>query len=227
LDYGNAKTLDATYNSRLQAASFSIPGVMSKAYDYSADGQLRFSSDLLNHKFDRFYSHDHLGRLTEAFSGAEARGEAATNDRPYKQTFAYDGFSHLTNRSSNNWNDYYTMPPDSYTNDRRDGWDYDAEGNLLASVDATYTYDATGEIRTVGTYEPQSTTTRGLDGAGQQVRTVESTFNETSQAWTTTTTYYVHSTVLGRQVLTELGEDGTKARTFVYAGGAVLATQKF
>jgi YD repeat-containing protein len=224
LSYGDSKTLDATYNSRLQAASFSIPGVMSKTYDYSADGQLRFSSDLLNHKFDRSYSHDHLGRLTAAFSGAEARGEAASNDRPYKQTFAYDGFNHLTERTSINWGDSYMMPPDSYVNDRRDGWEYDAEGNLLGSPEATYTYDARGEIRTAGTYEPQSTTTRGLDGDGQQLRTVESTFNETSQAWTTTTTYYLHSTVLGGQVLTELGENGAKARTFVYTGGAVLAT---
>jgi YD repeat-containing protein len=224
LSYGDSKTLDATYNSRLQPASFSIPGVMSKTYDYSADGQLRFSSDLLNHKFDRSYSHDHLGRLTAAFSGAEARGEAATNDRPYKQTFTYDGFNHLTVRTSNNWNDYYTMPADSYVNDRRAGSDYDAEGNLLGSPEATYTYDARGEIHTAGTYEPQSTTIRGLDGDGQQLRTVESTFNETTQAWASTTTYYLHSTILGGQVLTELAEDGAKARTFVYAGGAVLAT---
>jgi hypothetical protein len=110
LDYGNAKTLDATYNSRLQAASFIIPGVMSKAYDYYADARLRFSSDLLNHKMDRFNGYDHAGRIKEAFSGAEARGEAANKDPPYKQnkqTFAYDGFDHLTERTSMKWNDYY------------------------------------------------------------------------------------------------------------------------
>jgi YD repeat-containing protein len=226
LTYGNAKTLSATYNARLQAASFNIPGVMSKTYDYYADGQLRFSSDLMDHRFDRSYSHDQIGRLKEAFSGAEARGETPTNDRPYKETFAYDGFSHLTNRTSTNWNDVYSTS-DSYTNHRRDGWSYDAEGDLSASVDATYSYDAAGDIRTAGTYEPQSTTTRDLDGDGQQLKTVESIFSETAQAWTTTTIYYVHSTVLGGQVLTELGTDGAKTRTFVYAGGTVLAWQRF
>ena len=53
------------------------------------------------------------------------------------------------------------MPSDSYTNNRRDGWDYDAEGNLLSNFEVTYSYDAAGEIRTAGTYEPQSTATRG------------------------------------------------------------------
>jgi YD repeat-containing protein len=169
LNYGNSKTLDATYSARLQAATFNIPGVMSKTYDYYADGSLRFSSDLLEHKFDRSYSYDHSARMTQAFSGAEARGEPATNDRPYRETFSYDAFSHLTNRNSNNWNDFYSMS-DSYLNNRRDGWDYDVEGNLLGSFDATYTYDAAGDIRTVGTYEPQSTTTRGLDADQRQVR---------------------------------------------------------
>ncbi len=226
LNYGNTRTLNATYNSRLQPASFNIPGVMSKTYDYFADGQLRFSSDLLDHKFDRSYSHDHLGRLKQAFSGAEARGEPATNDRPYKQTFGYDGFSHLTNRNSNHWSDFHSLA-DSYTNNRRDGWDHDAEGNLLASPDATYTYDAAGAIRTVGTWEPQSTTTRSLDGEGRQVKTVESTYNDAAGIWVTTTTYYLRASVLGGQVLAELAVDGAKTRTFVYAGGAVLAQQKF
>jgi len=41
-----------------------------------------------------------------SFSGAEARSEAPTNDRPYRETFAYDALGHLTNRSSNNWSDF-------------------------------------------------------------------------------------------------------------------------
>ena len=63
--------------------------VISKTYDYYSDGQLRFSSDLLDHKFDRFYSYDHMARLVQAFSGAEARGEPATDDRPYKMLMSY------------------------------------------------------------------------------------------------------------------------------------------
>ncbi|MBC8029018.1 MAG: hypothetical protein H7Z16_02820, partial [Pyrinomonadaceae bacterium] len=224
LEYGSAKTLDATYNSRLQAASFVVPGVLSKTYDYQADGRLRFSSDLLEHKYDRFYSFDHAARITQALSGGEARGEPATNDRPYKQTFSYDGLGHLTNRNSNHWNDFYSLS-DSYTNNRRPDWNYDADGNLLGNVDTTYTYDAAGRIGTVGTYEPASATNRGLDGDGQQVRTDETKIDEVTQTPTTTTKYYLRSSVMGGQVLTEIDADGAKLRTFVYAGGSVLGWQ--
>ena len=225
LDYGNTRTMEAGYNTRMQSTSFTVSGVMSKTYEYYADGNIRFSSDLLNHKFDRSYGFDHAARMAQAFTGAEARGESATNDRPYKQIFSYDGFSHLTNRDSNVWADFYSTA-DSYTNDRRTDWDYDASGNLLESADATYTYDTAGSISTVATIDPQSTTTRILDGDGRQIKSVTATYDETSQSWNTTTTYYVRSTVLGGQVLTELNENGTKHRTFVYAGGQVLATQE-
>jgi YD repeat-containing protein len=227
LAYGNSRTMDTAYNSRLQASSFTIPGVMSKTYDYSADGSLHFSSESLNHHYDRAYSYDHAGRLTQALSGAEARGEPATNDRPYNETFSYDGFSHLSSRHSNIWS--WVSPysiPDSYLNNRSSNSDYDADGRMLGSIDATYSYDAAGDISTVGTDDPQSTTARALDGDGQQVKTIESTYNENSQSWTTTTTYYVRSTVLGGQVLTELNESGAKHRTFVYVGSQVLATQE-
>jgi YD repeat-containing protein len=225
LTYGNGKVMDAGYNSRMQVSSFSIPSVLSKTYDYEADGSLRFSSDLLNHKFDRSYAYDHAAHLTQAFSGAEARGESTTNDRPYKQAFNYDPFGHLTHRDSNVWADFYSIA-NSYSNDRNQGFDYDAEGNLLDMGGTTYTYDSAGAILTVASTDPQTTTTRSLDGGGQQVKTVASTYNETTESWTTTTTYYVRSTVLGGAVLTELNENGAKHRTFVYAGSEVMATQE-
>jgi hypothetical protein len=136
----------------------------------------------------------------------------------------YDGFSHLTDRNSNVWSDFYSIT-DSYSNNRRTYWDYDASGNLLGTGEITCTYDAAGSIGTVTTYDPQSTTTRTTDGEGQQVKTVETTYNDSSQSWTTTTTHYVRSTVLGK-VLTELNESGAKHRTFVYTGNQVLATQE-
>ena len=33
-------------------------------------------------KFHRKYEYDHVGRVTQALSGQEARGGATTNDRP-------------------------------------------------------------------------------------------------------------------------------------------------
>src|SRR5687767_7019297 len=114
-------------------------GVPSKTYDYYGDGRLRFSSDLLDHRFDRFYSFDHLSRLKEAFSGAEARGEPATTDRPYKQTYGYDSFSHLTARTNKIWWTDDNSISDSYVNNRHvpvgTQWQYDADGRLLNGAD--------------------------------------------------------------------------------------------
>lgn len=79
----------------------------------------------------------------------------------------------------------------------------------------------------MGTFDPQSGTTRTLDGNGQQLKTATVTYNDNTESWTTPeTTYYLRATALGGQVLTELNEQGQKQRTFVYAGNQVLATQE-
>jgi hypothetical protein len=98
LDYGNSRSLSMTYNERLQPATFDVPGVMSKTYGYQPDGRRSFSHDLINSKFDRSYSFDHAGRITQALSGGEARNEGVTAQRPYKQTFVYDALGHLVVR---------------------------------------------------------------------------------------------------------------------------------
>jgi hypothetical protein len=195
---------------------------MSKTYDYFADGQLRFSSEALNHRFDRSYAYDHAARITQALSGAEARGEPTTNDRPYKQTFTYDGFSHLTDRNSNIWSSFYSTS-DSYSSDRHTGWDYDADGRLLNNAEIQYAYDAAGRVTNVQT---EGSTTLSMDGEGRQVKSVTVAYDESTQTNMTTIKFYVRSTVLGGQVLTELTVNGVKDRTFIYAGGAVLAWQE-
>ena len=90
LSYGNNLTADAGYNSRLQATGFVIPNVINKTYQYNPDGALGYSHDLIDPRFDRAYVYDHAARMTQALSGAEARGQAPTNDRPSKQTYSYD-----------------------------------------------------------------------------------------------------------------------------------------
>src|SRR3569832_1094970 len=151
-NYGNGRTSDATYNSRMKAATFLIPAVMSKTYDYYADGTLKASSDLLDHRFDRLYCWDHAARFGGAYSGAEARGEGPSTNRPYKQLYAYDAMGHLTQRTNSSWSVGPTTTSDSYTNDRHNPvgqlWQYDADGNLLMMPGAAYTYDAGGRIDT-------------------------------------------------------------------------------
>ena len=229
LTYGDNKTLSASYNSRMLAATFNVSGLISKSYDYYADGKLRFSSDLLDHRFDRFYSYDHVRRLKQAFSGAEARGEPATTNRPYKQTYGYDAFSHLTARTNEIWWTSINSISDTYVNNRHvpqgTQWQYDADGRLLNGASGINTYDAAGQ--TIHLEMPSYQTSNamfGLDGDGRQVKTDEITWNEELETEVTETKYYLRSSVLGGQVLTEIF--GTNAgRTFVYAGQAVMAWQ--
>jgi hypothetical protein len=88
LTYGNSKTLAMGYNSNLSVSTYEVAGVMKKAYQYYDDGKLKFTQDQLttNSKFDRLYNYDHLGRITTALSGAEARGQGRQMiDRTTKQ----------------------------------------------------------------------------------------------------------------------------------------------
>ena len=100
----------------------------------------------------------------------------------------------------------------TYTNNRRVGFDYDAAGNLLHDGQQTYSYDATGQQATAsGTALSQS-----YDGDGVRVRKVESG----------ATTYYLRSSVLGKQVVAEINGNGTFQRGYVYLGGQMLAVQE-
>src|SRR5262249_1676451 len=81
INYGNGRVESFTYNSRLKVAHYEIPAgggfgaAMSLDYQYYDDGRFKYSHNLLDNRFDRSYEYDHVGRLTKALSGAEARGE--------------------------------------------------------------------------------------------------------------------------------------------------------
>jgi YD repeat-containing protein len=228
LNYGDSRTLNASFDSRMQVLAFSVTGKISKTYNYYADGKLRFSSDLLDHRFDRFYNYDHLLRLKEALSGAEARGEPATTNRPYKQTYGYDAFNHITARTTKIWWTSDNTITDSYVNNRHvpqgTQWQYDADGRVLTDSPGLNIYDAAGRNIHLETYGFGSAAF-GLDGDGQQVKSEETTWNEDLQSDVTETKYYLRSSVLGGRVLTEFWDGISYTRTFVYASAAVLAWQ--
>ena len=76
----------------------------------------------------------------------------------------------------------------------------------------TYSYDATGQQATAsGTALSQS-----YDGDGVRVKKVESG----------ATTYYLRSSVLGKQVISEINGNGTFKRGYVYLGGQMMAVQE-
>jgi hypothetical protein len=223
--YGNGYTLDAIYNNRLQAANFQISfgsgSVISKTYTYHDDSTLKFSSDSVDHRFDRSYSWDHANRIKEAYSGAEARGEAPTHDRPYRQNYSYDAFNHLTDRTFVRW-EIPQSTSDSYVNNRHvpvgTDWSYDYEGNVLSPPGIGYNYDAAGRIAAMQLWPTDSTLS--WDGDGRQVKAVEVTYDPETNTNTTTTTYHVFSSVLGEEI-TEIKD--SVFRTFVYAEGTMLA----
>lgn len=68
------------YNNRLQASNLQLTGggqqVMQKNYDYYADGNLRYMQDVVDNRFDRLNRYDHMNRVVEGKSGAEARGQS-------------------------------------------------------------------------------------------------------------------------------------------------------
>ena len=169
-------------------------------------------------------------------SGAEARGEGATTNRPYKQLFSYDALGHLTERSKYRWFLGAETSSDSYTNNRHDPvgqlWQYDADGNTVTMPGTAYVYDASGRIVTMTSGIP-STATLSWDGDGRKVKSVEAVWDFETETDITTTSYSIYSTVLGR-VLTEFvySDDpditvpGFFTRTLVYGdSGGVIAYQ--
>ena len=225
LAYGNSKTLALGYDVNLNVSSYEIPGLMKKSYQYYDDGRLKSTQDQLttNSKFDRLYKYDHVGRATTALSGAEARGSGPTNDRPYNESMAYDAMGHLTLREIRQWDRYDTTGNETYTNNRRLGWQYDADGRLLSGSNY-YTYDSAGQISSFGDGDPY-TTDQQFDGDGKRVKSVQRSFDPNTNQWTTDkVTYYIPSSVIG-EVVSEVSAQGAKERSFVFADNNVLAVQ--
>jgi YD repeat-containing protein len=230
--YGDSRSLSITYDARLRVKRYDVPSLMTKEYNYFDDGRVSYTQDLTtaNSKFDRAYSYDHMGRVTQALSGQEARGGAPTTDRPYNFSYAYDAWGDLTERpGSRLWSRgvFFDEFPQHYTNGRNDAWQYDAAGNLVNDGDVQYTYDAAGKA--VNVNSEGEARAISYDGDGQRVKSFETLthYDDLGNAFTTTaTTYELHSTVMGGRVLIKLDAQGQRQRGYVYLGGDVLAWQR-
>ena len=217
---------------RLQATNFEVSktgaNVIKKQFQYYVDGQLRYSQDQLAPKFDRSYSFDFMDRIVEAKTGAEARGQTEEdgNNRPYRESFGYDAFNHLNSRTTISWTQGFAWGGVStWTNNRHELWNYDADGKLLWNGEVSYVYDAAARPLVVTAY-PEDQTASSFDGDSQVLKQIKSTYNEQTQVWTPgPARYFIHSSVLNRAVVSETHPEGQKLRTFVYADGSVLAWQ--
>jgi RHS repeat-associated protein len=88
------------------------------------------------------------------------------------------------------------------------GLQYDASGN--STGDGSVLYDATGQMNSYPGGPTQS-----FDGDGLRAKKIESGV----------TTYYLRSSVLGGQVVSELNSSGQWTRGYVYLGGQMVAIQ--
>ena len=104
----------------------------------------------------------------------------------------------------------------SYTGNRRDGFSYDAAGNLTNDIGQQFTYDVTGQ-QTASSY---TNLQNGYDGDGLRVKRTEDGLPAT---------LYLRSSVLGGQVVAEIiwaSVSWQWNRGYVYLGSQLLAVQQ-
>jgi YD repeat-containing protein len=224
-------------------------------FQYYADGRVKFASDYLSDALsggihDRAYSYDHAMRLAEAYSGVEARDflsgtNSGVTDGPFRQSYSYDKWDNLVSRMGRYWGDGDGMSAGYDEHNRNAQWTYDSDGRLVSTneespngltyVPPQHTYDAAGRhiqvtqtTSRVGFHNVVRTTaltmTDTYSSDGQQVRRETTRRLNLSQP-TTQTAYYLRSSVLGGQVITEYNSEGVRHNSYVPSGSGVLAEQ--
>ncbi len=217
--YNNGRTLALQYNNRLMPTQWNVSGVLgwNYAYQYFGEntGRVMYAQNINDGTLDRSYDYDHVGRLAVSHTGGEARshmgiGPGGVVDGPYSQRYYYDKWGNITQREG--WGGDNPNFTATYANNKRVGLTYDAAGNLTNDGGQNFTYDATGQAATASSsgYLLQ----QYYDGDGLRVKK-----NEPHAM------YYLRSTVLGGQVIAEIGANGDWFRGFVYLGGELIAVQ--
>ncbi len=222
----DGQTKATTYNSRMLPTHYGVYD-----YTYYDDGKLkefRDQSDQVGnpqqvqfHYMSRRYSYDQAGRVS-------AVGQLAnyTIMPPFSGTYGYDAFDNLISRSGS----YAINPPQSdsgsYTNNRRAGWTYNAEGMITNSSDNSdsggsstraWTYDAAGRLTFTSEVRNGQTKTLATGYGGNGKVNHEIINNATGD-------YLIHSSVLGT-VLTKLKVNGAKDITYVPTNGLLAPMQ--
>jgi YD repeat-containing protein len=240
LTYGNNLTLSVLYNGRTEPTQYQIggrnpsygpPTAAQTTFSYFADGRIQYAHDSVDDRFDRAFVNDQLGTVKEAYSGSEARDfvnntNSGTSTGPYRQSYQHDPFGNITRRDNRFWSATDTLLA-SFSNNRRadSNYHYDADGNLTSDPDVSYGYDAAGNNVSLNNTVGGMGYSTGFDADGQMIKKAQ-----TQSSTTTQITYYLHSTVLGGRVVTEIGgmgqSLGQKQKGYVFAGSEVLATHE-
>jgi YD repeat-containing protein len=225
LVYGSGKSLDVSFDQQYLPSHLAVSGLISKNYEYHPDGRIKYSADLIDNRFDRFYGYDQEGRISLAYSGPAARGLTDTADRPYKQTYVYDAMNHLQGRLGRLWNGPGggIQSGGTYVNNRSTDstWHYDANGNLSSNDDQHYTFDAANRMVTATSNSDTRTQTNTIDGLGVVTKQVDVDANLDQ-----TDSYQIYSSVTNAINTTiTVNASGQQSRTFIYLNGEVIASQ--
>jgi RHS repeat-associated protein len=182
MSYANGKTLSMSYDNRMRMTQWNVPGVMGWNYFYNnfneSTGRATYAQNLYDATLDRSYDYDQLGRLIASYTGSDARAHigtgSGTGDGPYAQLYGYDVWGNIVSRQG--WGGANPSSTASFTNNRMNGFGYDAAGNLTdAGGGWTFTYDATGQQATSAMYNLQ----QYYDGDRMRAKKVEAASGNT------------------------------------------------
>ena len=208
---GNTSTILYTHDAKMEVNRFQVSsataGTHGAQYQRYNDGRVSYVQDLSDPEFDRLYSYDLMGRVTQGLTGAEARNSAPANG-PYKQMYSYDAFSNLTSRTGRHWTKDVPTQTNTFANNRNTQWTYDADGRVTQAGTQQFRYDAAGQ-----SVNPTGSVVVVYDGDGQRVKQYSA--------------YELRSSVLGGQVLTQVGPDGNKQISYAYANGKPIGREGF
>lgn len=161
-----------------------------------------------------------------------------------------DAWDNIVDRTGTYWNEDDVTGTQTYdSHDRNTAWTYEASGNLVSMnepapnqmpfVPAQHIYDAGGHHvnvqQTTSVQSPNNpnlvlTTTTATsaiyDGSGQRVARTE-TRQTNANPPSVQTTYFLRSSVLGGQVISDYDAQGTRTGGYVYAGGNLLYVQRY
>lgn len=229
--FGDLSSQTTKYDARMRPSQYRLTGGgtggLREDFSYYDDSRLHLITDLddgtrqpspQHLTMSRTYSYDLVGRVTDA--------GGISSPSPYHQNYDYDAFNNLKYRSgAYGYQPGQTDTP-TFTNNRRDGWQYDADGRLVSNPASfvnnarTWQYDAAGKLVTTTETSSTNVVTTLTDAYDTDGRII---YNSTGNP--ATTFYMVRSTVLGGEVVTRLTSAGAKSYTYVPVGGLVQARQ--
>ena len=234
LDYGNGTQINiGGFNNKLQATTFELKRgttpLISKGYEFYADGMLKKESDALNNKFDRSYQYDQMARMVEARSGAEARGGTDNSmNIPFRNSYQYDVFGHQTQDASGHFSRSGTSNIQYQNNRLTSPNANDAEGNIIADA-KQWTYDTSNKpSKTFHFFYPDPTSAItdqeffSYDGNGLLVK-IRTSHQVNDVEPEIETTYKIRSSMLGGEIVSETYNGGGGNKTYIRANGTVVA----